>query len=46
MLFELGDRFTKLWNRGADVRKLDDVGFRVLGQIAQCGEGIVDFLVV
>ena len=32
------DRGLQLRNRGADVRQLDDVGFRRNGQVAQFGE--------
>ncbi|MNX83836.1 hypothetical protein D3C86_1156140 [compost metagenome] len=35
---QLFDRGLQLWHRSADVRQLDDVGFRRNGQVAQFGE--------
>ncbi len=42
LALELGDRGLELRDRGRDVRKLDDVGFRGLRQLAELGEGVGD----
>src|SRR5471032_901389 len=41
---QLLDRSLQLRGRGADVRQLDDVGFRRYGQVAQFGEVVRDSL--
>src|SRR5690606_19784461 len=40
------DRRLQLRHRGGDVRQLDDVGFRALGQLAQLGQVVADLLVL
>ena len=37
MLVQLSDSFSKLWNGGADIWQLDDIGLRILSQVTQFG---------